>query len=287
MTALVVFVAARLGYSIYLHHHVYFYIDEYDGRMAWIVRQMGPSDVHVVHHAKMIEDFRGRYPTNSGFLTVCPSIVVGEVGRARNAPGRPMRLGLLSNLSAAKGLRDVVATFVALADRKRDVTLTLAGPVASSDSQQVIDQVIARYPDRVRSIGPVYGEDKLSFFDQIDLFLFPTTSESWGLVLNEALAAGVPVITYNRGCTAIVVGDEAGLVIDRDKPFAQSAVPRIENWMDDSQQYSRASAAAIAQAEWLHEEGRRSLGEFVRQMFSADRGVPSSAVCSPAGMTPA
>jgi glycosyltransferase involved in cell wall biosynthesis len=267
-TAIVVFVAKRLGYTIYLHHHVYFYIDEFDGRMAWIVRQLGPRDVHVVHSTRMIDDFRRRYPTSSGFMSVYPSIVVDEICGPREALTRPLRLGLLSNLSAAKGLSDVIETFQMLVERGRDVTLTLAGPVPAGESQRMIGQVVAKYPGRIRSIGPAYGDDKRRFFEEIDVFLFPTKTESWGLVLNEALALGIPVITYDRGCTAMVVGEGAGLLLDRDESFAERAAIQVERWMDDNEAYRRASVAAVAQAQRLHDEGQRTLDNFVRHMFS-------------------
>jgi len=267
-TALLVYVAKRLGYTIYLHHHVYFYIDKYDWRMAWIVRQMGPLDVHIVHNAHMIDDFRDRYPTvTSDFQIVYPSIIVGDVGSPRVAPRRPMRLGMLSNLSAAKGLKEVMETFARLADRGRDVTLTLAGPVVSHDAQQMIDATIARYPGRVRSLGPVYDDDKRRFFAEIDAFVFPTKTEAWGVVVNEALAAGLPLITYDRGCLAMVVGDKAGLLLERNASFAEPAALQIERWIDDNEAYCRASAAAIAQAKRLRDDGQRTLDEFVRHMF--------------------
>jgi glycosyltransferase involved in cell wall biosynthesis len=268
-TAMVVFVAKQLGYTIYLHHHVYFYIDEYDSRMAWIVRLMGPRDVHIVHNAHMIDDFRGRYPaTKSGFQIIYPSIVVDDVGTPRLAPRRPMRLGLLSNLSAAKGLREVIETFENLVDRNRDVTLILAGPVVSRDSQQLIDDTIAKYPSRVRSLGPVYNADKRQFFADIDAFLFPTKTEAWGVVVNEALAAGLPLVTYDRGCLAMVVGEKAGLLLERDVAFAAPAALQVERWMDDHNSYRRASEAAVAQAQRLREDGQRILDDFVRHMFS-------------------
>jgi glycosyltransferase involved in cell wall biosynthesis len=267
-TAIVVFVAKRLGYTIYLHHHVYFYIDEPDHRMAWIVRQLGPRDVHVVHSTKMIDDFRRRYPTSSGFMSVHPSIVVDRIGEPREALNRPLRLGLLSNLSAAKGLSDVIETFQMLVERGRDVTLTLAGPVPTGESQRMIDQVVSKYPGRVCSIGPAYGNDKRRFFEEVDVFLFPTKTESWGLVLNEALALGVTVITFDRGCTAMVVGEGAGLLLDRDEPFAERAALQVERWMDDNEAYRQASVAAVAQAQRLHDEGQRTLDNFVQHMFS-------------------
>jgi glycosyltransferase involved in cell wall biosynthesis len=267
-TAVVLEVAKWLGYTVYLHHHVYYYIDDYDWRMAWLVRRMGPRDVHVVHSQRMIEDFRKQYPTTSGFLTVYPSIVVDDVGEPRERARRPMRLGLLSNLSAWKGLGEVINMFRTAAERDLDVTLTLAGPVTNRESQELIGRVMADFPGRVTSMGPTYGDEKQRFFDSIDVFLLPTKSESWGLVLNEALAAAVPVITFDRGCTSILVGSEAGLLIDRNSDFAEAAVPQIERWIADVGAYRRASHAAVAQARRLHDDGIKMLDQFVEHMFS-------------------
>jgi glycosyltransferase involved in cell wall biosynthesis len=267
-TAILVFVAKRLGYTIYLHHHVYFYIDEYDWRMSWIVRQMGERDVHVVHSPKMAADFRERYPAARRFECVSPGVVVDHIGNARSAPRRPLRLGLLSNLSAAKGLASVIETLSVLLERGCDVTLTLAGPVSSRDAQRLIDDAAGKYSGRVRAIGSVYGDDKRRFFEDIDVFLFPTKTESWGLVINEALAAGVPVVTYDRGCTSIVVGSAAGLLLDRDVAFAEPAALQVKRWFDDDEEYRQASEAAVAQSERLREEGQRTLDDFVREIYS-------------------
>jgi glycosyltransferase involved in cell wall biosynthesis len=120
-------------------------------------------------------------------------------------------------------------------------------------------------------MGAVFGDAKRQFFAEIDVFLFPTKSESWGLVLNEAIAAGVPAISYNRGCTSMVIGNnEAGLLIEHHAPFAEPAALQVEKWMDDSVSYTRSSRAAFAQASRLKEEGQRSLDSFIQHIFSAD-----------------
>ena len=111
----------------------------------------------------------------------------------------------------------------------------------------------------------------MRFFSDIDAFLFPTKyrHESWGIVLHEAMAAGVPVITYDRGCTRVVVGEHAGVVVDRDGEFASVAAVQIMRWMDHDDEYRAASKAAIEQADYLHREGQRTLTQFVQRMYSS------------------
>src|SRR5262245_56917374 len=54
LTTLALVKAGRmLCYAVYLHHHTYFYIDEFDWRMARINRSIGARGVHVVHCPQM------------------------------------------------------------------------------------------------------------------------------------------------------------------------------------------------------------------------------------------
>jgi glycosyltransferase involved in cell wall biosynthesis len=44
-------------------------------------------------------------------------------------------------------------------------------------------------------VGSVYGEKKWTLFHNADIFILPTYSENFGIVIAEALASGTPVIT--------------------------------------------------------------------------------------------
>ena len=44
-------------------------------------------------------------------------------------------------------------------------------------------------------VGPIEGEKKESAFSNADLFVLPTYSENFGIVVAEALAHGLPVLT--------------------------------------------------------------------------------------------
>ena len=75
LTAIAVAIGCSLGYAVYLHHHVYYYIDKHNWRMALITRLVGANGVHVVHCEQMERDFRATYATRGSFIYLNPSIV--------------------------------------------------------------------------------------------------------------------------------------------------------------------------------------------------------------------
>lgn len=56
-------------------------------------------------------------------------------------------------------------------------------------------QVKAKDLNNVRFVGAQYGDDKWKFLQSADVMILPTHSENFGIVVAEALAVGVPVIT--------------------------------------------------------------------------------------------
>jgi len=76
-----------------------------------------------------------------------------------------------------------------------------------------------KYP-QVKFTGMRKGEELASYFAAADVFVFPSRTDTFGLVLLEALASGVPVAAYPvPGPLDVVNGSPAG-VLDDDLKFA-------------------------------------------------------------------
>jgi glycosyltransferase involved in cell wall biosynthesis len=266
MTALFVKAARRLGYSLYLHHHVYMYIDEYNRNMAWIDRNMSARDVHLMHCPKMIDDFRARYPSKAQFEYLYPSVCSLPLAVPRQHVPKPFRIGFLANLMLAKGIDRVIETLRLLLERGRDVRLKIAGPFVTKEVERLVTDALARYGGSLSYIGPVFDQQKIEYYNSIDCFVFPSRSEAWPIVLNEALAAGVPIIATNRGCIQTCVGDRAGLVVKDEERYPEAAVRQIETWMDSPEQYCAASRAAIEQADQFQREAAVQLEHLVSRI---------------------
>ncbi len=79
---------------------------------------------------------------------------------------------------------------------------------------------------RVRFVGAVPHESVNDYYLAADLFLFPSTSETQGIVVLEALAAGLPVVAVESDAAADLLADGQGGLITSEEPvpFARSAV---------------------------------------------------------------
>src|SRR5262249_7537335 len=159
-----------------------------------------------------VDDFRARYDSPAQYEFLYPSFCSLPLSEPRPQVPQPFRLGFLANLTIAKGLDFVLDTFRALRARSRKVHLTLAGPVASPDAERLVANALQEFGGTIRHVGPVFDDRKLEFFNSVDCFIFPSRTEGWPIVLNEALDAGLPVVATKRGCVKTMVGDRAGLI---------------------------------------------------------------------------
>jgi glycosyltransferase involved in cell wall biosynthesis len=80
--------------------------------------------------------------------------------------------------------------------------------------------------ERVRWLGFVGYDDLPAVYGLADALVLPSLSEPWGLVVNESLAAGTPVIVSQKcGCVPEMVREPAnGFVFDPGDPSALAGV---------------------------------------------------------------
>lgn len=72
-----------------------------------------------------------------------------------------------------------------------------------------------RYPS-VRFVGPHHGEELARYYAAADVFVFPSKTDTFGLVMLEALACGVPVAAYPVAGPLDVIGDSGAGALDAD-----------------------------------------------------------------------
>ncbi|TPE59185.1 glycosyltransferase family 1 protein [Sandaracinobacter neustonicus] len=84
----------------------------------------------------------------------------------------------------------------------------------------------ARFPDAL-FMGALAGEELARAYAGADLFVFPSRTDTFGLVLVEAMAAGLPVAAYPVAGPLDVVGDSGAGALNEDLGAAIAQALRI------------------------------------------------------------
>lgn len=115
-----------------------------------------------------------------------------------------------------KGVDTVLAAFADVASKRPEVALLLLGDGPSRDRYESMVPEAIR--SRVHFTGHVPQGNLPAYFRAADVFVFPSRHDGWGVVINEACAASLPVVTTRQtGAARDLVDDgRTGFLIECD-----------------------------------------------------------------------
>jgi len=123
------------------------------------------------------------------------------------------RVGIVGRLVRQKGISTFLRAVAVVARARSDVVFPVVGdgPLRSALETEARELGIE---DCVLFLG--FRDDALALLKRLDVFLFTSEQEPFGLVLTEAMAAGVPIVALNlEGAVGEILGDgEDGLIVD-------------------------------------------------------------------------
>lgn len=133
------------------------------------------------------------------------------------------RLLFLSNMIESKGVIVLLDALKILMERGYSFQCDfVGGETKEIDAKRFAEEVNNRGLNRVAFYkGKKYGKEKWSVFKQSDIFVFPTyyENEAFPLVILEAMAHRLPVVTTNEGgIPDIVVHGKNGFISERNNP---------------------------------------------------------------------
>lgn len=107
---------------------------------------------------------------------------------------KPRRLLFLGRIHPKKGIDILLRAWAILENKFPDWELYIVGPDNDGYLYQMQNLAKDLNIERVTFPGPAYGEEKCRVYQSADLFVLPTHSENFGMVVAEALANALPVI---------------------------------------------------------------------------------------------
>lgn len=119
------------------------------------------------------------------------------------AENRDFRLLCVASLSPRKAQHQLVQALAELRHLRWHCTFVGSTDRNSHYSQQIASQITnLSLGERISMVGELGDEALAEQYRNADLFVLPSVYEGYGMVIDEALAAGLPVITSDGGALA-------------------------------------------------------------------------------------
>lgn len=160
--------------------------------------------------------------------------------------GGPIRIGYIAKIGVQKDFETVLKAVKKLRDEGRAVrlilTLNAVEPMAASTLAEARELKI---DDLIENHGEV-GEDQLTaIYDSLDLFVFASWCESFGMPMVEAMARGLCIVVADTPENREIVGS-AGIVFPaRDSAGLAATLARL---CEDAASRAEHAAASLSRA---------------------------------------
>lgn len=178
-----------------------------------------------------------------GAVEIPNGVAVAKFADAEPLPGWPGRGGAIGFLGRftepRKGFPILVEAVTRLVPSHPDLRLLLAGP---SDLDEV--ELPPEVAERLTFLGRVSEPDKARMLRSVDVYVAPNTGgESFGMILTEAMAAGVPVVASDLDAFRRVLdGGRAGVLFPTGD--ADALAVALGGLLDDPARRAELSAHA-------------------------------------------
>lgn len=163
-------------------------------RVLWPLQRRALSRADLLHATSEVEVQEIRALGFNAPVALVPNgIDLPDLPLSR--PDKNVRtLLFLSRIHPTKGLDRLLHAWMDVQVRFPDWQLVIAGRGEAVHVQEVQQLAQSLGVQRVEFPGPLYGEAKAQAYFDADLFVLPTHSENFGMVVAEALAHGCPAV---------------------------------------------------------------------------------------------
>jgi phosphatidylinositol alpha-mannosyltransferase len=222
-------------------------------RWMWLMRLVDKRlDVRIAVSPAALAFPAGRFP---GEYRIIPNgVTVETYAPAIGAAKIPGRILFIGRSEKRKGLGVMLKAFALLRRRLPEATLVIAGATRRDIYESTREPFGGgSTPDLigVEPLGWVTDEDKVRLLGEAEVVCAPSlAAESFGIVLAEAMAAGVPVVASDLPGYRAVLGDgEAGRLVPPNEPSLLGDA--LFEMLGDEDERRRLAAAGLVVAERL------------------------------------
>lgn len=239
--AICVTLARFSGAKVLLHPHCSLSVLFHERGKAWrwFFRRVIGQTVGVIALSKEWEQIAEIIPAHPVYLL--PNAIIlnsfDDIAQQRFANPQQkdvVRILYLGYLGKEKGTYDLIKAAGQVARRNARVEFHLVGGEMVSGGRQELLELVAKsgLKDAVIIHPPAYDDEKMSFFRQADIFVYPSYHEGMPMAIIEAMASGLPVVASKVGGIPDMIQEgKNGLLVPPGKPdeLAEALVKVIDD----------------------------------------------------------
>jgi glycosyltransferase involved in cell wall biosynthesis/predicted metal-dependent phosphoesterase TrpH len=171
-------------------------------------------------------------------------------------------------LTREKGVDLLAESFLRAHERDPRLHLLLAGGGPEEE------ELRERLGDRATFLGWLSGEELPRAYASADAFLFCSSTDTYGQVILEAAASGLPIVAVAEGGPAALIENRhTGLLCRPDADHLAGTLLRLASSPELRRQLGEAAAHAARERSWEHSMGQ--LGAGYRRALDAAAATPS------------
>jgi glycosyltransferase involved in cell wall biosynthesis len=260
-----------------IHHHSFAYLLHPNRLTSFLCRCSGPQTLHVTGSAGMSQLLHNIYGIKDLVDLSNAALVSQQFACTPKVRSSIRTIGFMGNISHQKGIGEFLELVELLEESGIAIKAMIAGPFQDPSVEKYVRNRL-RTLSTVEYVGAKYGLEKSAYFDKIDVLIFPSKydNETDPVTVYEAMASGVPVIAWERGCLSNVIVPNTGALVPKNQAFAPSAIATILKWNNSDEGFAAISRAAKARFDDMASHYQVVLREIVSTALGAPIREPDA-----------
>ncbi|MGB2925464.1 MAG: glycosyltransferase family 4 protein [Limnothrix sp.] len=213
-----------------------------------------------------VVDYQARYPGKSVARIPYYCDLEAFNQEIPERPRTPVTILFCGQMIERKGVDLLLAAFDRLINEGAEAKLLLVGREAGLP--EMLETISEKTRQKVEYLGFQAPENLPIFFKQADIFVLPSRYDGWGVVVNQALGGGLPIICSDAvGSAPDLVNEDNGFIFPAGNE--SELYKALQYYLNDPDKIRLASAASQRRSpDWSPVAGAQRWVDLFHQVLS-------------------
>lgn len=217
---------------------IYKFVEWLTCKFSTVVRPVSHKNLKIAIDEGLFKEGKGKVLGQGGTVGVDlndyplheKKVIRIEVRDQYDIPQNDFVFGFVGRISTAKGNNELIKSFRRISTEYQNVSLLLVGEDEGSIDRELMDW--AKHSKKVAVTGRVLHSEIPRCMAAMDCLVHPTYREGFGMVLQEAMAMAVPIITTDiPGPSEVIENGKSGVLVkpQNEDSLFESMIDAIKN----------------------------------------------------------